>query len=261
MMIRTVALLLAIQLVSVSDEIAIGKQAQIEVRKQTPVLDDAVVTAYVARIGRRLADHARGARYPYSFSVADYREVNAFALPGGPVWVNRGAITAAASESQFAAVLAHEIAHVALRHSAQQLSNMMVANLGLNLLTALLGNSAGANTAGIAARFVASGAFLKFSRDDEREADRVGAQIMARSGWDAHGMIEVMQRIRELERRDPTSAEIFFSNHPSPQDRIALLQRSVPRTRRAVRDSAQFRSVRARLATLRPARSMTAERR
>jgi predicted Zn-dependent protease len=258
-MIRTAGLLLAIQLVSVADEIAIGKQAQIEVRKRTPVLADLVVTAYVERIGRRLADHARGARYPYSFFVADYREVNAFALPGGPVWVNRGAVTAAANESQLAAVLAHEIAHVALRHSAQQLSNMMVANLGLNLLGALLGNSAGANTAGIAARFVASGAFLKFSRDDEREADRVGAQILARAGWDPLGMIEVMQRIRELERRDPTTAEVFFSNHPSPQDRIARLQRSVPRTHKGLRDSARFQSVRARLAKLPPPRSMTAE--
>ncbi len=261
MLIRTAALVLAIQLVSVADEIAIGKQAQIEVRKQTPMLADGIVTAFVARTGHRLADHARGARYPYKFSVADYREVNAFALPGGPVWVNRGAVTAAANESQLAAVLAHEIAHVALRHSAQQLSNMMVANLGLNLLGALLGNSAGGNTAGIAARFVASGAFLKFSRDDEREADRVGAQIMARAGWDPHGMIEVMQKIRELERRDPTSTEVFFSNHPSPQDRIALLRRSVPRTRRGTRDSAQFQAVRARLATLPPPRSMTAERR
>jgi predicted Zn-dependent protease len=249
-------LLLAIQMVSVGDEIAIGRHAQLEVRRQTPVVADASVTAYVASIGRRLAAHAGGARYPYSFSVADYREVNAFALPGGPVWVNRGALAAAGNESQLAAVLAHEIAHVALRHSAQQLSNMMVANLGLNLLGALLGNSAGANTAGIAARFVASGAFLKFSRDDEREADRVGAQIVARGGWDPHGMIELMQTIRELERRDPTSAAVFLSNHPSTESRIALLERAAPRTRRGTRDSAQFHRVRARLATLPPARSM-----
>ena len=98
---RAVALVLAIQLVSVADEIAIGKQAQAEVRRQTPELDDATVNAFVARVGRRLAAHARGARYPYSFSVANYREINAFALPGGPVWVNRGAIQSAGNEAQF----------------------------------------------------------------------------------------------------------------------------------------------------------------
>jgi Zn-dependent protease with chaperone function len=169
------AFLLAIQLISVSDEIAIGRRAQLEVRSQTRQLADGRVAAYVGRIGRRLAARAPGTRYPYSFSVADYREINAFALPGGPVWVNRGAIASAGDESQLAAVLAHEIAHIALRHSARQLSNTMVANLGLSLLGALLGNSGGANAAGVAARYVASGAFLEFSRDDEREADRAGA--------------------------------------------------------------------------------------
>jgi predicted Zn-dependent protease len=255
-MTRAVALALAIQLVSVPDEIAIGRQAQREVRRRTPQLTDATVNMYVARIGRQLAAHARGEPYPYSFSVANYREINAFALPGGPVWVNRGALAASGDESQFAAVLAHEIAHVALRHSAQQLSNVMVTNLGLSLLGALLGNSGGATTAGIAARYVASGAFLKFSRDDEREADRVGAQIMARAGWDPHGMIDVMQMIRAHERRDPSSVDVFFSNHPSPRDRVALLRRTVPHGRSGRRDSAQFQAIRARLGTLPPARAM-----
>jgi predicted Zn-dependent protease len=254
--IRLVALSVAIQLVSVSDEIAIGRQAQAEVRKQTPRLTDGPVSTYVTRIGRRLAAHARGARYPYSFSIADYREINAFALPGGPVWVNRGAIASARDESQLAAVLAHEVAHVALRHSARQLSNMMVTNLGLNLLGALLGNSAGAGTANVAARLVASGAFLKFSRDDEREADRVGADIMARAGWNPQGMIDVMQMIREQQQRDPGSVEVFFSNHPSPQDRIALLRQAAPRRRTGTRDTEEFRSIRARLRRLPPARSM-----
>jgi predicted Zn-dependent protease len=246
----------AIQLISVADEIAIGKQAQAEVRKETPELKDAAVQAYISRIGRRLAAQARGARYPYSFSIANYREINAFALPGGPVWVNRGAIEAAKNESQLAGVLAHEIAHISQRHSARQLSNAMVANLGLSLLGALLGNSGGANAANIAARYVASGAFLEFSRDDEREADRVGAAIMARAGWDAHGMIELMQTIREQQRRDPSSVEVFFSNHPAPGDRIGDLNRVVAKRRTGTRDSAAFQSTRTRLKKLPPARSM-----
>jgi predicted Zn-dependent protease len=239
----------AMQLISVADEIAIGRQAQAQVRKKTPRVKDAAVQAYVARIGRRLAAHAAhpSTRYPYSFTVADNREINAFALPGGPVWVNRGAIRAAGTESQLAGVLAHEIAHISQRHAAQQLSNEMVTNLGLSLLGALLGNAGGAGAANIAARYVAGGAFLKFSRDDEQEADRVGVGIMMRAGWDAHGMIELMDTIREQQKRDPGSVETFFSNHPSPQDRVEELGRIVPRRRAGRRDSAEFQSIRARL--------------
>jgi predicted Zn-dependent protease len=242
--------------VSVADEIAIGKQAQAQVQRETPALGDAAARAYVARLGRTLAAHARGQRYPYSFSIANYREINAFALPGGPVWVNRGAIEAAGTEAQLAGVIAHEIAHISQRHAATQLSNAMVTNLGLSLLGALLGNSGGASAANIAARYVASGAFLKFSRDDEREADRVGVQIMARAGWDPHGMIELMQTIREQERRDPSSVEVFFSNHPSPKDRVALLAQVVPKGKAGKRDSEEFQAIRARLRKLPRARSM-----
>jgi predicted Zn-dependent protease len=249
----------AIQIVSVADEIAIGKQAQADMRRETPQVSDATVLAYVARIGRRLAAHANGERYPYSVSVADYREINAFALPGGPVWVNRGAIQAAGTESQMAGVLAHEIAHISQRHAAQQLSNAMVTNLGLSLLGALLGNAGGATAANVAARYVASGAFLKFSRDDEQDADRVGANMMSRAGWDPHGMIELMESIREHEKRDPSSVEIFFSNHPSTKDRVDLLTSRVPRRRSGTRDSADFQSIRARLRALPPARSMTTQ--
>jgi len=247
----------ALDLISVADEIAIGRQAQAEVRRETPELHDKTVESYVGRIGRRLAAHAKGERYPYSFSIANYREVNAFALPGGPVWLNRGAIEAARNESQLAGVLAHEIAHISQRHSARQLSNVMVTNLGLSLLGALLGNSGGATAASVAARYVASGAFLKFSRDDERDADRVGAAIMARAGWDAHGMIDLMQTIREQQRRDPSSVEVFFSNHPAPADRIAELNRVVSKRRTGTRDSTAFQSIRAKLKKLPPARSMS----
>src|SRR4051812_42427359 len=245
-----------IQLISVDDEIAIGKQAQAKVRKETPQLTDAPTTTYVARIGRRLASHAEGEHYPYRFSVADYREVNAFALPGGPVWVNRGAIQAAGTESQLAGILAHEIAHISQRHAAEQLSSAMVTNLGLSLFGALLGNAGGAAAANIAAHYVASGAFLKFSRDDEQEADRVGAGIMSRAGWDPHGLIDLMDTIRRQEKRDPGSVEIFFSNHPSAKDRVSELTRVVPRRRSGIRDSREFQAIRARLGKLPAAKAM-----
>lgn len=246
----------AMQLISVTDEIAIGRQAQITIKHETPEVRDAAVRAYVSRVGQALAAHA-AERYPYSFSIADYREINAFALPGGPVWINRGALQAAGTEAQLAGVLAHEIAHISQRHTAQQLSNAMVANLGLSLLGALLGNAGGAGAANIAARYVASGAFLKFSRDDEREADRVGLEIMARAGWDPHGMIDLMETIRRQEQRNPLSVEVFFSNHPSTKDRAAELALLVPARRAGRRDSAEFQGIRARLGRLPPAKSMT----
>jgi predicted Zn-dependent protease len=246
----------AIQLISVADEITIGKQAQAKVRKETPRVTDPRTVAYLSDIGRKLASHAQGERYPYTFSIANYREINAFALPGGPVWVNRGGIQTARTESQLAGILAHEIAHISQRHAAQQLSNVMVTNLGLSLFGALLGNAGGAAAANIAAQYIASGAFLKFSRDDEQDADRVGVGIMRRAGWDPHGMIELMESIRDQEKRDPASVEIFFSNHPSPKERLESLKAIVPSRRSGTRDSGAFQSIRARLRALPPAKAM-----
>jgi predicted Zn-dependent protease len=252
----TVATLGAFALVSVADEIAIGRQAQAQVRQQVPELRDATVQNYVTNVGRHLAAHAQGARYPYSFSVANYKEINAFALPGGPVWVHRGAMEAARNESQFAGVLAHEIAHIARRHAAEQLTKATIANFGLGLLGSLLGHGGGATAAQVAARFLASGVFLKFSRDDEAEADRVGAQIMSRAGWDPRGMVEFMEILRERQRHDPGSVEVFFSSHPSPAGRIERLNQIVPRLKHGRRDSAQFHAIGQRLRQLPPARSM-----
>jgi predicted Zn-dependent protease len=253
---RVVGLLLAITLVSVNEEIDIGKQADQQVRQQMPELRDSQTTAYVRALGQQLSRSAPGPKYPYRFSVADYREINAFALPGGPVWVHRGVLQSATNESQVAGVLAHEIAHVAQRHAADQLTKAMIANWGLSVLGAVLGNSGGAGAAQAAAGLLANGAFLKFSRDDEREADEVGLQIMRRAGWDGRGMIELFEILRKEQRRDPGSVEVFFSTHPSPQDRIARLQAAVARGRGGRRDSRQFQSIRARLLKMRAAKAM-----
>ena len=161
-------------LVSVEEEIEIGRSANEQVRMQVPELRDATVTGYVRDVGKRLVRAAPGAKYPYTFAVADLPEINAFSLPGGPVWINRGVLSKARNESQVAAVLAHEIAHIAQRHGADRLTQGMVAKWGLGLLGALLGNSGGAGTAQAAASLLAGGVFLKFNRNEEREADKVG---------------------------------------------------------------------------------------
>jgi predicted Zn-dependent protease len=217
----------AFSLISVEQEVAVGRQAQQEVRSQVPELRDADVSAYVSRIGRRLAGHAPGPRYPYSFSVADDRTANAFALPGGPIWVHRGILELAENEAQVAAVLAHEVAHVGERHAAEQLSKAVVANGLLGLLGAVLdgggrGEAAARIGAGVGAQFL----FLKFSRDHERDADRVGAQIMQEAGWDAAGMVEFFEVLQRQQRRSPGSVEQFLSSHPSPGSRAQLLRAS-----------------------------------
>jgi len=243
-------------LISVNEEIALGRQAQQQVKAEVPQLSDATVTRYVQAIGRRLAARAAGPKYPYTFTVADYREINAFALPGGPIWLHRGTIAASANEAQLAGVLAHEVAHVAQRHAADQLTKRLVANGLLGLLGAVLGNDRSARTAQAAAQVMAGGYMLKFSRDDEREADRVGARILRQAGWDAREMIAFMDTLRREQGRDSSSVEVFLSSHPGPAERAALLRSALRGGAGGRRDSAQFQQVRARLKQLPPARSM-----
>jgi beta-barrel assembly-enhancing protease len=240
----------AITLISVADEIKLGREAQKQVRSSTPQTHGAAA-AYVASLGRQLAAKARGPKYPYSFSVANYRDLNAFALPGGPVWVNRGVLQTARTESQVAGVLAHEIAHVAQRHAAQQISKGMIANGLLGLLGAVLGNAGGARTAQTGAQVIAGGYLMKFSRDDEREADRVGVEIVRRAGWDPRGLLEFMELLRAQAGRDPGSVEVFLSTHPSPAERVRQLRVQVSRRKAGGRrDSASFQRVRSTLAKM-----------
>lgn len=246
----------AITLVSVANEIEIGKQADLQVRKEMRELKDPETLAYVRGLGRRLAQKAPGPRYPYTFSVTDYREINAFALPGGPVWIQRGVLHASTNESQVASVIAHEIAHIAQRHAASQLTASVLTNMGLGLLGAMLGNSGGATAAQTAAALMANGMFLKFSRDDEREADRVGLEILTRAGWDGRGMVELFDLLQREARRNPGSVEVFFSTHPSAADRIKEMQAAVARTPAGRRDSGEFQRLKARLLRMAAPRAM-----
>jgi predicted Zn-dependent protease len=249
----------AFSLVSVQDEIDIGKSAQKEVRAKTPELTDRAVTSYIRSLGRRLAAQADGPEYPYSFSVANYRDINAFALPGGPVWVNRGAIQAAKNEAQLAGVIGHEIAHVANRHAAGQLTKAMGAQLGLGLLGAVLGNdrSVGAQAVRVGSSLAANVTMMKFSRDDEREADEKGMLYMSRAGYDVRGMAQFMAILRDQQGRDPSSVEVFFASHPAPAERVERLEREAAQFKRGGRrDSPDFQRIKRRLAQLPPARPM-----
>jgi beta-barrel assembly-enhancing protease len=240
------------QLVSVNDEIAIGRKAQQQVRQQVPRLRDNAVNAYISGLGRRIAARADGPKYPYSFDVANYREINAFALPGGPIWIHRGLIDAAQNESQLAGVIAHEVAHIANRHAAEQMTKGTVASLGLGLLGAVLGEGTGSQIAQFGAGVAANATMMKFSRDHEREADLKALRYMKSAGYDPRGMVEFLQVLRNRQGRDPGSVRTFFSSHPAPADRVRRLQQEANRLAGGRRDSQSFRNIQARLDRLAP---------
>ena len=242
-------------LVSVEEEIEIGRAANEQARKQVPEFKDPTVTRYVRDLGKRLVRVAPGAKYPYSFAVADLPEINAFSLPGGPVWINRGVLSRAANESQVAAVLAHEVAHIARRHGADRLTQGMVAKWGIGLLGALLGNTGGAGTAQAAASVLTGGVFLKFNRAEERDADEVGMAILTRAGWSGRGMLDLFQLLAREAGRDESGVDAFLSSHPSPKDRIDNLAAQVKRQKSGTRDSERYRSVKAHLGRVVASRS------
>jgi predicted Zn-dependent protease len=233
--------------VSVEQEIAIGKEANAQFRKDTPELKDAAVARYIREVGSRLARVATGPKYPYSVTVADRHDINAVALPGGPIWIHRGVLEKAMNESQVASVLAHEIAHIARRHAATHLTTVAMTKWSLNLLGSLLGNAGGAGGAQVAAEFLAHGATLRFTRDEERDADRVGLELMSRAGWDGRGMVEMFELLKKEAGRNPTAVEAFFSTHPTPQERIKELSAVVAAHRTGRRDSREFQVIKTRL--------------
>jgi predicted Zn-dependent protease len=240
----------AFVLISIDEELRWGREAQAALRKRAPLVSDPAIGRYVTSVGQRLASRVSGPKYPYSFTVGDYAELNALALPGGHIWINRGALQAARSESQLAGVLAHEVAHVALRHAARQISNAAVARASLGFLSALLGNVGGAITSDAAARTMTTGVFLGFSREDEREADRVGTDLLQRSGWDPRGLAEFLEIVRTRARRVPSTVGVFFSTHPALGERLAELRRHQPTRTTSRRDSAAFRDCGRRLSRL-----------
>ena len=169
------------------------------------------------------------------------------ALPGGPIWIHRGAIEAAQNESQLAGVVAHEIAHIANRHAAEQITKGTVANVGLGILGAVLGGGTGSHIAQLGANVAAQATMMKFSRDDEREADLKGLQYMRRAGYDPRGMVEFLRVLRAQQGRNPGSVATFFSSHPAPAERISRLQQQASRLAGGRRDSATFQQVKRRL--------------
>ncbi len=209
-------------LYSVDQDVQIGKQSAVEIEKKIPVLNEANSTRLVQRIGARLAAQAPGAKYPYRFKVVNLSDLNAFALPGGPVYVHRGLIEQVRTEGELAGVIAHEISHVALRHATHQATQATLAQAGAGLLGRLLGAQSDNNTGkvfGVVGGLGLNTLFLKFSRTSEEEADEMGARMMARAGYDPREMANFFGFMRQQAGRDPSKVSVFLSSHPAPVNR------------------------------------------
>ena len=173
--------------------------------------------------GRRLASRAPGARYPYQFKVVNDAAINAFALPGGFLYINRGIFDNASNEAQLAGVLAHEISHVALRHGTNQMSKAYAAQAPSAVLGGVLGSSIGGIMAQTGASFAANSVLLKFSRDAERQADLMGTQILYDSGYDPRAMAQFFEKIEA--QSGSRGAE--FLDHPNPGNRISSVNQEI----------------------------------
>ena len=212
-------------LFSPEDDVQIGQQSAAQAEAQLPMMTDAQVNDYVNRIGAKLAQNAGGPNFPYRFKVVNASDINAFALPGGPIYVNRGVLEQAKNEGEVAGVLAHEIAHVALRHGTHQASKAYAAQAGLSILGGLLGGKIGQNTANILNTVGGIGLnalFLKYGRDLETQADVRGSQILAASGYSPIDMVNFFHTLESVDKSKKTN---WLSDHPAPPDRIARIQK------------------------------------
>ena len=205
-------------------DVELGHQAAAEAEKQFQLVNDSRAQEYINRLGQNLALNAPGEKFQYSFKLLNVGEINAFALPGGFTYVNRGTIEAAKNEAELAGVMAHEISHVALRHGTANVCKAQSYQGIAGIVGAVLGNGVAGAIGGAAASVVAGGALMKNSRAAESDADILGSQIMAKAGYDPNAMADFFETLRGEQTREPGKLERWFSDHPQPADREARIR-------------------------------------
>jgi Zn-dependent protease with chaperone function len=245
----------------IQDDIKIGNEAAQQVEQQMPILSDREATAYIERVGQRLVAaipaEFRQPAFDYRFKIVNARDINAFALPGGPMYVNRGMIQAAKNEGEMAGVMAHEISHVALRHATAQqtkLNNPLNQILGIGAILggAILGGQTGAQLG----QLIVAGSFLRYSRDYETQADILGARIMANAGYDPRDLANMFRTIAE---QGGSRTPEWLSSHPDPGDRYERINREAQYlnvSSNPIKVTRDFLRIKERLAALPPAPSM-----
>ena len=243
---------------SIQDDVQLGREAAAEVEKQMPMLRDERVDGYVERVGARLVENIpsefRHNGFRYTFDVVNLAEINAFALPGGPMFAHRGMIEKARTEGEIAGVLAHEISHVALRHGTAQATKATKYQIGQavsGIVGAIIGGGWG-EVVSQGGQLGFGAAFLRYSREYEKQADILGAQIMARAGYDPRDMANMF---RTIEKEGGSRGPEWLSNHPNPGNRAEYISREAQmlRVTDPIRNSPDFQSVQARLDQMPPA--------
>jgi len=237
-------------------EVRQGRELAAEVDRQAKFIEDPMITEYVNRVGQNIVLHS-DAKVPFTIKVIDSDEVNAFALPGGFFYVNKGLLLAADNEAELAGVMAHEIAHVAARHAVEnqtKASFLEYAALGASIFLGGWPGMIFQNTAG----FGLLGAFMKFSRSAEEEADKLGVQYMYAAGYDPTAMATMFEKLEATNKKKPGFISRAFASHPAPPDRRAAalsLAARFPERDEYVISSSEFQRVKARLLRLSNARA------
>ncbi len=240
--------------VSTQQEVQMGQQYSQQINAQLPIVRDAEVNRYINLLGDSIAHVADQRGLSWHFFVVDSKEVNAFAVPGGYVYVNRGLIERATSMDELAGVLGHEIGHVVLRHSVKQMQQAQGANVGVTL-ACVLTRVCQSQAAGAAIQVGGTALFAKFSRDDEAQADHVGVQYVTRAGIDPRGMTQMFQTLLDERKSRPAGVDAWFATHPLEEDRIAAVQAEIDQIspsvlRTLTTDTPAYRAFRDRLMSL-----------
>lgn len=246
-----VALLLGACGVSTDDEVAMGKEGAAKVEQQLPIVADPVATRYLDSLGQAIAARADQRGLTWQFRLVDSDEVNAFALPGGFVYVNRGLVARAATLSELAGVLGHEIGHVTMRHSAKQLEKAQRTGIGVTLLCTLT-DVCDSRVGGAAVRATGTAIMAKFSRTDELEADSVAVGYVADAGIDPDGIPRLFRRLMDERDRSPDVLDAWFGTHPLEEDRVQQAERLIAAVEQElppnlVTDDDRYQQFRARL--------------
>lgn len=237
-------------------EKALGQEAAAQIDSAVPMIADDAANSYVTNLGTALATASDDRNRDWRFRIVNAEVLNAFALPGGFVYVNRGLIERATSSSELAGVLGHEIGHVLLRHSAERIEKQQKTNVGVSVVCGLT-NICSSEAARVAIDVGGAALFARFSRRDELEADSAAVGIVSRAGYDPQGIATMFAKLLETRDQRPDMVEGWFASHPMEEDRIAAVVRVIRSSspadgRKLVRDDPTFHEFQARVRQLPP---------
>ncbi len=219
--------------ISVQEEQDLGRAVQSQVRQQLTLMRDPVTVNYIRKLGGDLAEHSRPSPFEFRFYVVEDEELNAFAVPGGAIYVNTGLIQAVDNVNELAGVIAHEIGHVTARHTAQlykrQRNTGVAANVASVLIAILTGNPYAADAGQVATGVAATAYISTYTQEFEREADRLGVETLVNAGYDPIGMITMFETLQRESARTGIALPQFLSSHPATQERIAITRSEIDR--------------------------------